>query len=160
MIIYFSRTDKTKAAAQALHDITGLPLYPLESDITDAKGFLFAFKAIKAAFDPKGLSVRNMPDTLPEEIYLCAPVWAGEPAGPMKYFIANAKLERVRVHVLLTAATPSRQHIASVKKLMDKAGATLGEIFQIATTKQPPEAEILREHINDWLETVVHPKPE
>ena len=162
MIFYYSRTDKTKAAAQALHEITGLPLYPLESDITDAKGFLFAFKSISAAFGNKGLPVRNMPDTVPEEIYLCAPIWAGEPAGPMKFFIANAGLARVRVHVVLTAMTPTRQHITHVKKLLDKAGATPGDILQIATTKQPPEAEILREHLRELLEPAAKPpsKPE
>jgi len=152
MIFYYSRTDKTKAVAQALHEITGLPLYPLESDITDAKGFLFAVKSIAAAFGNKGLPVRNMPESVPEEIYLCAPVWAGEPAGPMKYFIANAGLARIRVHTILTAMTPSRQHRTHVKKLLDRVGAFSGDVLQIATTKQPPEAEILREHIQAWLE--------
>jgi len=151
MIFYYSRTDKTKATAQALHDITGLPLYPLASDINDVKGFLFAFRAIKSAFGAKGLPVTNMPDAVPEEIYLCAPVWAGDPAGPVKYFIANANLRRTRVHVILTAMTPTHQNRANIKKLLERAGAAVGEILQIATTKQPPEPEILHEHITEWL---------
>lgn len=151
MIFYYSRTRKTETAAQALHEITGLPLYTLESGINDAKGFSFAWKAMRSVMGAKGFAVVNMPAGVPGEIYLCGPVWAGEPAGPLKYFIANADLTKTKVHVILTAMMPTDQYRTAICKVLERAGAQVGEVLLLAMKKGMPEPDVLREHINGWL---------
>jgi len=152
MIVYFSRSGKTEIIAQALAAITGLPLHTLASDIDGAKGFSFAWKALLSVVRVKGVAATNLPDTLPAEIYLCGPVWAGEPAGPLKFFIQQADLSRTRVHILLTARMPSEQHRTAARNLLERAGAQAGNIYLLATNKEAPDPALIKEHLQALLE--------
>lgn len=151
MIIYYSRTQKTKIAAQALGEVTGLPLYELNAEIADAHGVKFAWKAIRSVMGAKGSPVTNLPGALPEEIWLCAPIWAGEIAGPGKYFLANTDLTQTRVNILLTGMSPSHQNEKAARRLLERTGAQAGTVLMLATPKQLPEPETVREHLRELL---------
>ena len=151
MIFYYSRAQKTKVAAEALHDITGLPLCALAAEINAAKGFLFAWKALKAAFSIKGCKVNDLPGNVPAEIYLCGPIWAGDMAGPLKYFIQNVDLSHTRVHMLLTAAQPTEGNRERVKRTLAAAHVTHGDIHLFATTKALPDKALLIEQLRELM---------
>jgi hypothetical protein len=151
MIFYYSRTQKTKIAAEALHEITGMPLYALDAQISEAKGILFIWRAMRSVMGKKGCPVDNMPASLPGEIYLCGPIWAGAPAGPLKYFITRANLSGIKVHVLLTGLQPSEQTRTSTRKQLERAGCRPGKVYLIATQKTPPEKDILTEHLRELM---------
>ena len=151
MILYYSRTRKTEVVAKALHTLTGLPLHALTSDIDGARGLSFIWKAMRGAMGAKGNPVGNIPADLPKEIYLCGPIWAGEAAGPLKYFIANADLRRTKVHAVLTARMPTAQYQKVPGKLLERVGATPGEVFLLATAKELPESDVVMEHLREWL---------
>jgi hypothetical protein len=151
MIFYYSRTQKTKIAALALHDITGLPLYALASDIHEVKGIRFAFRALRSIIGKKGYPVNNMPDVVPDEFYLCAPIWVGEMAGPVKYFINNIDLTNKKVHVLLTGMQPTEQNRDRVRKVLAANGCQPGNVYRVATTKELPEKEIVTEHLRELM---------
>jgi hypothetical protein len=155
MIFYYSRTHNTKTAAQALHELTGLPLYALESDINAAKGISFVWKALRGTLGSKGNKINNPPPAVPAEIYLCLPIWIGEAAGPVKYFIANTDLARTKVHAVITARMPTSQYRDAVVKLLERAGAQMGEITLLATTKGQPDPAVMHEHLREWLDGFV-----
>ncbi|MCL2501002.1 MAG: hypothetical protein FWE90_11825 [Defluviitaleaceae bacterium] len=152
MIFYYTRTQKTKIAAEALHDITGLPLYALSSDIHEVKGIRFAWRAVRSIIGTKGYPVSNMPVSVPDEIYLCGPIWVGEPAGPLKYFVRNVDLSGKTVNLLLTGMQPTEENRESARKCLVKAGCQPGGIYMIATQKELPEKEIVTEHLREMLE--------
>jgi hypothetical protein len=147
MIFYYTRSQKTKIAAEALHEITGLPLYALTAPINEAKGISFAWKAVRSILSDKGCPVSNMPDSVPEEIYLCGPIWVGEPAGPLKYFMKNSDLKDVKVNMVLTGAQPTEQNRVQARKALAKAGCKPGAVYMMATPKGLPEKEVVREHL-------------
>jgi hypothetical protein len=155
MIYYFSRTQKTKIAACALGEVTGLGLYELEAAISNARGLSFAWKAVRAIVGAKGSPVSNLPadlvDKAGEEIWLCSPVWGGDVSGPVKYFINNMPLRGVRVNMLLTAMSPSHQNEKAARRLLERAGAVPGTVLLTATTKALPEQDIMREHLRELL---------
>ncbi|MCL2604198.1 MAG: hypothetical protein FWD90_06945 [Defluviitaleaceae bacterium] len=152
MIIYYTRTQKSKIAAEALHDITGLPLYALDSDIHEVKGIRFAWRAVRSIIGSKGYPVKNMPKAIPSEVYLCGPIWVGEIAGPLKYFINQADLSGKKVHMLLTGIQPTEQNRESARKCLGKSGCQIGEIYLIATQKELPEKEVITEHLREMME--------
>ena len=100
MILYYTRSNKTKVCAEALHDVTGLPLYRLESDLNEKTGFRFIFKVLQLVFTGKDYPISNMPTDLPDEIYLCGPIWGGQLAGPLLYFLNNMNSRKCRVNLL------------------------------------------------------------
>jgi hypothetical protein len=151
MIFYYTRTQKTKIVAEALHEITGMPLYALDSDINEIKGIRFAWKAVRSIMSAKGYLVKNMPTSTPGEIYLCGPIWVGEMAGPLKYFISNTDLSKTTVNILLTGIQPTEQNRESARKFLGKAGCKPGKIYMLATSKEPPEKEIVTEHLRELM---------
>ncbi|MCL2203576.1 MAG: hypothetical protein FWB88_06525 [Defluviitaleaceae bacterium] len=152
MIFYYTRTRKTQVAAQALHEITGLDLYGLDADINNDTGLRFAFRAIKSVISAKGCPVGNMPKAVPGEIYLCGPIWAGEMAGPLKYFIRNVDVSGTKVHLLLTGRQPSEQNRERAVKVLTQAGCQPGNIYLIATTGELPEQDLLVEQLRTIME--------
>jgi hypothetical protein len=151
MIFYYTRTQKSRIAAEALGEITGQPLYALESDINDSKGLRFAWQAVRSVIGAKGCPVKNMPVGVPGEIYLCGPVWMGAIAGPLNYFINSPVVSGVKVHLLLTCMQPTEETRASAYKRLTKAGCVPGKVYMIATSKQPPEKEVVIEHLRELM---------
>lgn|GEM_PF-1165663 len=151
MILYYSRTKKSALAAQALHEITGMPLYALETDINSFTGIKFGWNALRSVMSKKGYPVSNLPGNVPGEVYLCGPIWAGEMAGPLKYVVTNVDFSKTVVHVLLTGMQPSEQNRISTQKLLLKSGCLPGEVYLMATPKQMPEKEVVTEHLRALL---------
>ncbi|MCL2188864.1 MAG: hypothetical protein FWC16_08065 [Defluviitaleaceae bacterium] len=151
MIFYYTRTQKTKVAAEALHEITGLGLYALTAPVSEVKGFSFWVKAFKSVMSAKGCEVHNLPDTLPAEIYLCGPIWAGEMAGPLKYFLRELDISKTKIHCVLTGMQPTEKDRESARRVIERAGAQAGDIHLIATQKTMPEKDVLIEHLRALL---------
>ena len=151
MIYYFTRSQKSKVAAEALSEVTGLPLYALVASINDAKGFLFGWKAVTSIMSSKGCEVSNLPTEVPREIYLCGPIWVGEMAGPLKNFLTNVKLTGVKVNVLLTGMQPAEENRRRALKVLGKSGCEVGAVYMMATTKEMPEKTLFCEQLRDLM---------
>jgi len=152
MILYYSRTRKTKAFAEILGEITGLQVYELESDLSQSSGFSFMLKAFKMIITGKGYPVSNMPPSLPEEIYLCGPVWGGKMVGPPRYFLDNADLRNTKVNILLTAAMPVVKHKQKALEYLSKIPCKSGKAYIFATSDDSAsDKEALTEQIKEML---------
>ena len=148
MILYYTRSQKTKIFAEALHDITGLPLHELKSDLDKMKDFKFLTRALGMVFSGKGCPVTNMPSSVPKEIYVCGPVWGGRLVGPVKYFLENFDLSKTRVNILLTASTPVEKYRTRALEDLSKINCIQGEAYIFATNpKGMPEHDAVKEQL-------------
>ena len=151
MVLYYTRSQKTKIFAEALGEILGLPLHELQSDVNNMKTFKFLVKALGMVFSGKGYHVTNMPEQIPDEIYLCGPVWGGRLVGPPRYFLENADLSTTKVNLLLTASTPVEKYRTRALEDLAQIKCIPGEAYIFATGKELPEKEIAIEHLREAL---------
>jgi len=155
MILYYTRSQKTKVFAKALGEILGWPLHELQSDLDNMKGFKFLRKALGMVFSGKGFPVSNMPKEMPEEIYVCGPIWGGRLVGPPKYFMENIDLSKTKVNLLITAQTPIEKYRTRALEDLAKIKCIPGEAYIFATSKGTdlPEKDIAIDHLRELLET-------
>jgi len=152
MIIYYTRSQKTKIFAEALGELLGMPLHELESDLDNMKNFKFLTKALGMVFSGKGFPVSNMPKSMPDEIYVCGPIWGGRLVGPPKYYMENTDLSKTKVNLLLTAETPVERYRAKALADLAEIKCIPGEAYIFATKKDNmPEKEIAIEHLREML---------
>lgn len=152
MIFYYSRSGNTKIFAELLGEVTGREVCPLESDLEKKGGAGFMFKALRLAVSRKGFPVSTMPDAVPDEIFLCSPVWAGEIAAPAKFFLENADLKNTTVNILLTASMPTEKYKTGALELLAKIPCKPGNAYIFAASKKvPPEPETIKEQLRELL---------
>jgi len=152
MILYYTRSQKTKVFAEALGEILALPLHELQSDLNNIKVFKFLTKALGMVFSGKGYPVSNMPDSVPKEIYVCGPVWGGRLVGPPRYFLDNMDLSDTKVNILLTASTPVEKYRTRALDSLKSINCIPGEAYIFATSKDLPEHDIAVEHLRQLLQ--------
>jgi len=156
MIIYYTRSQKTKIFAEALGEILDRPVYELKSDLGNMKGFRFLIKALGMVFSNKGFPVSNMPDSVPQEIYVCGPIWGGRLVGPPKYFMENIDLSQTKVNLLVTAETPVEKYRTRALQDLSQIKCIPGEAYIFAIKKESmPEKEIAIEHLRMLLSNEV-----
>jgi len=153
MILYYTRSQKTKIFAEALSEILGQPLYELDSELKNMGDFKFLTKAFGMIFSGKGFPVSNMPESVPDEIYVCGPIWGGRFVGPPKYFLDNMDLSKTKVNILMTAQTPVEKHRTRVQEYLSQLKCIPGEVYAFASGKdtEMPEKEIAIEHLRELL---------
>ena len=152
MILFYTRSQKTKVFAEALHDILGLPLHQLHSNLDDMKDFKFLIKALRGVFSGKGYPANNMPATVSDEIYVCGPVWGGRLLGPARYFLENMDLSKTKVNLLLTASTPAEKYRTRALEDLAKINCIPGAAYIFATAEKVlPEKDIAVEHLHAAL---------
>lgn len=152
MIFLYSRSGKTKVFADALGEILGQDVYALECDL-DKKGKVgFLAKALALTASGKGTPVSNMPQSMPDEIFLCAPVWGGKIASPARYFLENTNLQNTTVNILLTASMPGKNCEQTMLDILGKRACKPGRVFIFATAdKVMPDAETIKEQLGEML---------
>lgn len=152
MILYYSRGKKTKIFADALGEILGMEVTELESELNDKTTIGFMLKALSLAFSGKSYPVSNMPQNLPDEIYLCTPVWGGQPAAPAKFFLENANLNETTVNILLTASVPVEKYKIAALDDLNRIRCRPGRAFIFATSdKAAPEPDVVKEQLREML---------
>ena len=152
MVIYFSRSKKTEVFAKVLGEMKNLPLFELRSELNEMPTFRFMFKALGLALFGKTFPVDKMPESLPEEIFICSPIWGGNIAPPVKYFLQHAKIKDVRVNVLLTASMPTDNYIKKTEKLLKNISCLAGNVCIFAiNSKETPDEDIVKEHLKEAL---------
>ena len=153
MIFFYTRSQKTKVFAEALHELLNLPLYHLKSGLDDMKDFKFLIKSLGMVFSGKGFPVDNMPDSVPDEIYVCGPVWGGGFLGPHRYFLENMDLSTTKVHLIMTASMPVLKYKAKAEEMLAKINCIPGEVHLFATGKDKdfPDKDVAKEHLRDLL---------
>jgi len=151
MILYYTYKQKTKVFAESLGEVLNLPTYELKSDINKKSWLGFMFTAIKLAFTNKTTPLSNIPNNLPEEIFVCGPIWGGSVAAPVKYFFENTALRRTKVHLLLTASIPTEKYRTTAEEYLCKF-CIPGDVHLFATSdKVMPEQDVLVEQLRKIL---------
>ena len=152
MVLYYTFHQKTKIFAEVLGHVLNQPVYGLESDLNKKPIFLFILSALASCFTKKTYPVTNMPQAIPNEIFICSPVWGGDFAAPVRYFLQNADLQDVTVNVLLTASTPTEKYKKNVMETLIKTPCKPGEVYLFATSdKLSPEKDVIIEQLNQLL---------
>ena len=153
MVVYFSRSKKTEVFAKVLGEIKDLPLFELRTKLNDLPTLRFIFHALWLTVRGKVFPVEKMPENLPEEIFVCSPVWGGNVAPPVKYFLQNADITNVKVNILLTASMPTDKYVRNVERLLEKTSCLAGTvcIFATSSTEARPDAEIIKEHMKEAM---------
>ena len=152
MILYYTYKQKTKVFAESLSEVLSLPTYRLQADINNKSRFGFLFTALRLAFTGKASPVSNMPGSLPDEIFVCGPIWGGTVAAPVKYFFENTDLRRTKVHLLLTASIPTEKYRRRAEEYLRKF-CIPGDVHLFATSdKIMPEKEVLVEQLRTILD--------
>jgi len=152
MILYYTRSGKTKVFAEVLGEMLNQSLYELEAELTKKSFIPFLFKAIQAEFSGKHCPVTNMPKSVPEKIFICAPIWAGEMASPAKYFLDKMDLKNTVVNILLTASEPLEKYKEDALAYLNKIPCRQGDAYIFATSRKVPlEKDIIKEHLQEML---------
>jgi hypothetical protein len=156
MVIYYSRSKRTKIFAEVLGEVLQREVYELKSDLNDRGKIGFLFKALSLAFSGKGYPVSNMPQNLPEDIFLCAPIWGGQVVGPPRYFLDNSDLENTTVNFLLTASVPVEKYKEKALEYLNTIPCKPGKALIFATSsKSMPERETIEEHLPEMLSEIL-----
>ncbi|MCL2049233.1 MAG: hypothetical protein FWG87_10965 [Defluviitaleaceae bacterium] len=154
MVFYYSRSGKTKLFAQAVGEVVGYNVQELESALNDKSPFAFIIKSLGLTFSQKSFPVSNMPSALPQEIYVCSPIWGGQVAAPVKYFLENAKLQDTTVHFILTASVPVEKYRQNALNLLQKISCITGNAYIFATSsKITPEIDVIKEQFQELINT-------
>jgi len=151
MVLYYSHSKKTKLFAEALGEVLGQSVYGLESDLDRRSGLGFLTHALYLTFTGKDYAIANMPDSVPDEIYLCCPVWGGQIAAPARHFLENMDLKGKRVNILLTASVPvDKYRQKAAEYLNSKISCNAGEVYIFASSNSL-EKETIKEHLRELL---------
>ena len=152
MILYYTWKQKTKTIAECLANVLNYPAIELKTQLNGKKNFAFMFNALKLTFTNKTFPVDNIPQTFPQEIYVCSPIWGGKIAAPTKHFLENAQLHNVKVNLILTANTPTERYFLTAKDYLDKISCTSGDIKLFATSdKIKPDPEVMIEQFTEMF---------
>lgn len=153
MVLYYTFQQKTKIFAESLGQVLNQPVYGLESELNGKHIFMFMLHALASCFTKKTYPVLNMPESLPNEIFICSPVWGGGFAAPVRYFLENADLQDTTVNVLLTADIPAEKYKKNALEFLQKLPCKLGEAYIFATSdKIDPESDVIMEQLREMME--------
>ena len=145
MVFYYSATQKSEAYAKLLGEMLNLDVYELKCALDASRKLSFYLAAV---FKKSQSAITNMPKHInTNEIYLVGPVWAGDPARPLKYFLKNAPLEGKRVNILLTAMIADGKHALTAENFLSQINCIPGEAHVFATPKTGLDKEIAEVHI-------------
>ena len=148
MILYYSRGNKTKTFAEVLGKVLQKDVYKLETSLDKKGDFTFILKALYLTFSNKSETIINMPKSIPNEIYICTPIWGGKIAAPIRFFLANAQLKDTVVNLLLTANIPLDKYKEEALNELNKTPCRPGNAYIFATSdKIPPEPDIIDEQL-------------
>jgi len=147
MIFCYSATQKSKVFADALSNILGKPIYMLESAINPVG--IDMFRLLWLVITRRPIEITNMPASIPDdEIYICAPVWGGFPASPIRYFLSA--VQGKKVHMILTAGIGHVKYIKAARKMLEDAGCIAGNVEIFADGGDP---EVIEAHIKELILT-------
>ena len=154
MILYYTRSQKTKVFAEALHDIFNMPLVRLDTELDGMGDFKFMIRALGSVFTKRECPVSNIPTALPGEIYLCGPIWGGKMAAPVRYFLKHAGLKGIKVNLLMTASTPVEKYRARALEDLALIDCIPGKAYIFATgdDKNMPEKDVVIQQMHEILE--------
>ncbi len=151
MILYYTATQKTKIFAEALGEVTGLPVYRLESKLERKNKFLFMIQTLFLIGAGKLYPVENIPNKIEAgEIYLCSPIWGGRMAGPARYFLNSAVMKGKKVNLLITSAGDGEGYRKKAEEDIKLAGCVPGGIYSFVAVKNP-EKDVIAEQLKEML---------
>jgi hypothetical protein len=154
VILYYTHSQKTKICAEALGKVLNLPVTELKSPLNDKSKIKFLFHSLYLALSAKGFPVSNMPEKIEaDEIYVCSPIWGGNVAAPVWYFLNHADLKNKKVNVLLTCGSPTGAEKYKKKALeaLRLVDCIPGDAYAFGLGGTVPEPEVVQAHLTEML---------
>ena len=154
MIFCYSASQNSKVYAEVLSGIVDHPVQMLHANMPEPNRLAFAVRAIWSTLTKKAVPIINMPvaDNFAgfDEIYICGPIWGGQPAGPLRYFARNIPAKKV--HMILTAGLSHVKYATKGKQMLADAGHTPGfvEVFAV-NSKEEIERDVIESHIRELM---------
>lgn len=156
VIVYYSWTGNTEAAALKISDIAGGKAIRLCEE-KERKSFMgSAFSAIIGSKS----RLKNQGNILPEgeaNVFLGTPVWASHCAPAINTFLDKTNLKGKKVFLFYTLAsdTAPEKMIKSMKaKVEEKGGQVCGTISLQTKKDSKITPDIFKERINKWIGTL------
>lgn len=147
IILYYSRTGKTAAAANATaNKISGKIV-----EIKDLKNRNGIIGWIRAALDARGMKTTKIdPSTVNitdyDTIYLGTPIWAGKPAPAINTVIQNFKIKDKDIVLFVTLDGNKYKNMLNLmKKEVEANGGNVIKTIAIEKSKDKTEADIINE---------------
>ncbi len=147
IILYYSRTGKTAAAAKAIADKTSSEIVEI-NDLKNRKGIL---GWIRAAIDARGMKTTQIdPDTINtanyDTICLGSPTWAGKPAPAINTVIKDFEIRGKDVILFVTLGGDNYTDVLkSASKEIEKEGGNVIKTIAIVKTNSKTESDIVDE---------------
>ncbi len=142
VVVYYSRFGTTRTIATAVAEELGAEVREIQA--VRECGFLgMGFRSlfgIRMPIRPMNLDFKEV-----DRVVLCAPVWAGRPANPVRTFLQEAKLEGKKLAVLFsTGGGETGPGLETVRKLVAGKKVEVTLLGAIVTRKKD-EAQLRAE---------------
>ncbi len=153
MVIYYSWHGNTKLYAESLAAIRKTSAFEL-AEIRPRKGFSGNLRAGYQAIMKKEEKVKRLPIVKNyKEVFVCSPIYAGNLAPAVVYFLRNTNLKNKKVNIIFTckALHGHDAYKKNIMKFLTSIDCIPGEIYAFASTKEPLDKKILREQLESTV---------
>lgn len=130
LIVYFSRTGTTKAAAGYLHQLTGGDCEEL-IDRRSYKGIFGAIIAAKMALAKQPSSIEKTTHNPKnyDEVIIMTPIWGGAVCPAVRTYLSNHLRDLKNVSLVTLAASSDAQRVAN--DLREHFGLDFGRVVSV-----------------------------
>ncbi|HPG31131.1 MAG TPA: hypothetical protein PKY81_09400 [bacterium] len=145
LILYYSRTNKTRYVAEILKDtLDKLDMFEIIEKNFSLRYGIFGF--FKSGFDSmfnKKTDIVKTPDfSIYDLIVICCPVWAGKPAVPMRQIIEdNSLILQNKIKFIIT--TSGSKNLKAFRLLEKLSGKVETSINFSALSNEKPKIKAL-----------------
>lgn len=147
IVLYYSRTGKTAAVANAIADKLSSEII----EIKDLKGRKGVIGYIKAALDARGMNTTPIePSTVNTADYdlicLGTPTWAGKPAPAINTIIRDSEIRGKDIILFVTLGGNKYENVIdSMSKEVEEEGGNVIKTIAIVKTNSKTESDIADE---------------
>ncbi|MCL2463006.1 MAG: hypothetical protein FWF44_10095 [Defluviitaleaceae bacterium] len=154
MVIYYSKSGKTKVFAEELSKIVKKSLF----DLAEKRPHVGIIGSVIGGWESlrkKESEVKYLPDFKGvKKVYVCTPIWAGQMAPSVRYLMNHAKWAGIEVNVLTTCRSVSscQKYADSILDAFAAKGCVRGKAYGFVTAGKTP---IDRQAIKEQMEQMI-----
>jgi flavodoxin len=141
IIVYFSRTGKTRIVVNGLMDQLSCETAEIKS-IEDRSGFFGVLTCVLDQFLERDAQIEPLKKdvTVYNPIIIATPIWLGKLSSPARTFIKQSGLNGKEVYIVLTyngSLTEEKENI--LKEGLTSQGINLKELYKVVTKEKTDE---------------------
>lgn len=155
LVVYYSLTGKTEAAAQAIADYLKVKIIKIE-EIGFRRGIWGFIKSGFEAVTGSCSELKPMDFDLSEydTILIGSPVWAGSPTPAVNAFISEAELKRKKVIIFFTQFSKKNERaVQLLREKIKRKGGNVVSSFSVAAKALSKDqiAQEARKYVKELL---------